>query len=319
MRLKPSFSVALSPSDTVSNCDGAAPRNRHTLMSEASTKGPDLPLRKPIGWADVVQTLWSIRGLSIDAARKRSLRRTWLRTFWMGRVDAASRRAEIAGFRVSYCTYRSLHHLFRELFVGQEYGWSLDTPRPRIVDCGSNIGMSVLYFKWMYPEAQITAFEPDPEAFACLEANVRDNKLSGVDLHRKAVAGQAGALDFFVDPGHPGSLQMSLNPGRQAREAHRVDAVVLSGFLDQPVDLLKLDVEGAEVDVIRELISSGAIRRVRRMAIEYHHHLDAGQDAFSVLLRMLEDAGFGYQLHARHCRPVEPRRFQDVLVFAYAK
>ena len=290
------------------------------MSTAAGQRGPDLPLRERLGFVHRVQALWRIGRLRLDAARKRRLRRDWVRVFFLGRVDAARRRAELAGFQVSYCTFRSLYHLYRELFLGEEYRWGLgDSPRPFIVDCGSNIGLSVLYFKWMMPGAAILAFEPDPVAFSCLEENVRQNGLADVALRREAVAGADGELDFYVDPKHPGSLLMSSDPQRKGLERQTVSAVRLSRFLDRPVDLLELDVEGAELDVVRDLIDSGAIRHVRRLAIEYHHHVHPERDDLSRMLALLEQAGYGYQLHAALPRPVEPGRFQDILLFAYAK
>jgi hypothetical protein len=103
-------------------------------------------------------------------------------------------------------------------------------------------------------------------------------------------------------------------------EAIRVPAVRLSRFVAQPVDFLKLDVEGSELPVLRDLVSSGTIGQIRQMVIEFHHHMSPGVDNLSECLSILEQHGFGYQLTAGQVyTPITRGQFQDVLVHAYRK
>jgi hypothetical protein len=75
-----------------------------------------------------------------------------------------------------------------------------------------------------------------------------------------------------------------------------------------------------ERQVIEDLVRSGSIDRVDRMAIEYHHHhLVSEQDGFGTFLGMLEDASFGYQVEARRTRRALGSAYQDVMVYAYRK
>jgi FkbM family methyltransferase len=69
-----------------------------------------------------------------------------------------------------------------------------------ILDCGANIGMATLFFKWLYPNARIDAFEPDPKTFQLLENNVKQNHLTNVATHNCALWDIDGKIDFFVDP-----------------------------------------------------------------------------------------------------------------------
>lgn len=55
------------------------------------------------------------------------------------------------------------------------------------------------------------------------------------------------------------------------------------------------------------------------MVIEYHHHIVRDLDIFSKLLRILEDAGFGYQIESNLQRPLISKQFQDILIYAYQK
>jgi FkbM family methyltransferase len=224
----------------------------------------------------------------------------------------------VLGFKVAHFSLKTLTQLFDEIFISGIYRFTADTPRPNIIDCGGNIGMSVLFFKKFYPDSTITVFEPDRETFATLEKNVALNNLENVTLHNKAVGDLDGTLYFYSDPHLAGSLLMStceeMIPNGKRVE---VESVRLSRFINGPVDLLKLDVEGAEQQVIEDLKETGTIRFVKQIFIEYHHHLRSGPDCFSRILADLETSGFRYQLYSNYQIPFGRDQIQNVIVYAY--
>jgi FkbM family methyltransferase len=228
--------------------------------------------------------------------------------------------ADVAGFRMRYLEAEWLRYLYCEVFAEREYWFATDAERPVILDCGSNIGMAILFFKALYPNSEITAFEAAPWACSALEETIRANGLRDVTLHNAALADVEGAVELFHDPSHPGSAVMSVFRDRMPGESVRVPSVRLSRYVTKPVDFLKLDVEGSELRVLRDLVSTGAIGRIRQMVIEFHHHLSPGVDNMSECLSLLEQSGFGYQLtSAQVYTPITPGQFQDVLVHAYRK
>ena len=79
------------------------------------------------------------------------------------------------GYKVNVFDYRSFAMLFLEVFMKEDYKVKLDREDPNIIDCGSNIGMSILYFKKEYPNAKIWGFEPLPENYNILEENIKQN------------------------------------------------------------------------------------------------------------------------------------------------
>jgi FkbM family methyltransferase len=227
--------------------------------------------------------------------------------------------ADVAGFRMRYLEAEWMRFLYREVFAEREYWFTTDNPRPVILDCGSNIGMAILFFKTLYPDAEITAFEPAPWACEAIEATIEANDLKGVALHNAALAECDGTLELFHDPEHPGSAVMSVFQDRMPGEAVRVPAVRLSRYVTRPVDFLKLDVEGSELAVLRDLEASGAITQIEQMVIEFHHHMSPQTDNMSECLGILERHGFGYQLTGQVYTPITRGQFQDVLVHAYRK
>jgi FkbM family methyltransferase len=237
-----------------------------------------------------------------------------------GRAKGASpQRTRVAGWCVQYWGTQFLSTLFGTKFVKLEYLFRADSPRPRIIDCGANIGMAILFFKTLYPDAEIVAFEPDPRTFDVLAANTRDNNLTAVTLHRAAVGSTDGTATFYQQPDVPGSALSSLVVVNAKTVSEVVPVVRLSRYIDAPVDFLKIDVEGSEIDVMRELQAAGKLTMVREMVIEYHHHLRAEEDALAELLAILERAHFGYQFQVVDDAPFGRGAYQSVMVHAYSK
>ena len=239
----------------------------------------------------------------------------------LDRLSDRDQPVQLMGFKVTYRGARQLRWLFQEIFVNADYYFEPDNPRPVIVDCGSNIGMSILFFKRLYPQSKIIAFEPDPQTFEALRANVRDNALSDVACHQIALGDFDGNIDLYqVEDERQSNLRTStLHERMPTKRKISVPVRKLSGFITADVDLLKLDVEGAEVKVLSDLLETGSLRRIKRMHIEYHHHIDRKRDDLSLTLRMLESAGFGYQFKTHQGSWPGEAEFQDISIYCYRK
>ena len=97
----------------------------------------------------------------------------------------------------------------------------------------------------MYPKAVIHAFEPDPELFELLKYNMASFSFSDVFLYNSAIWVDNVEVDFFSEGGFSGRICEQTGQSNEL-----VDGVRLRDFLDSRVDFLKLDIEGAEVEVI---------------------------------------------------------------------
>ena len=121
--------------------------------------------------------------------------------------------------------------------------------RPLIVDAGSNIGASILYFAQMFPAAHVVGFEPDADNFRLLVHNTRG---LDVDLRNAAVGARAGRTTL-VDPGM-GQWGYRTQPDPQGTCAQIsmtevVDGKIAEGF--SPF-FAKIDIEGGESDLFGE-------------------------------------------------------------------
>lgn len=127
-----------------------------------------------------------------------------------------------------------------------------------ILDIGSNIGTSILFFREQFPAAQIYGFEPHPETFRVLEKNV--DGLPGIQVFNYGL----GAANAEVSVPFDGADFSRFTPANIAggdwsgplsptacRIRHAGEVIEELGLSN--VDLIKIDCEGAEFDVLRAL------------------------------------------------------------------
>lgn len=221
----------------------------------------------------------------------------------------------LPAYKLHFFHYSIFLSLFEDLFLNEEYFVNLPH-NPTIIDLGSEVGMSVFYFKSIYPNARIQAYEPDPSSYSLLTRNCTENMLTKIDIHNVALSNSRGHAPFFIDPEVDGSLTMSLNSKRQKKRI-MVNVDRLSRLITRKVDLLKMDIEGAELEVLRDLSQSKKLQLIDMLIIEYHHHINIKENTLSHLLRLLEINKFGYQIKAHLSTPFSKRTYQDFLIFAY--
>ena len=199
---------------------------------------------------------------------------------------------EWKGANISFPDSSSFVFMYKELFVGNIYKFNCDSGSPLILDCGANIGMSVIYLKELFPKARIVAFEPERKIFQFLEKNTAAFGLKDVKLVNKAVWKEEGTIRFSNE-GADASRISSLQAADNFQSYYDVETVKLSSYMDEPVDLVKLDIEGAEVEVVREI--EPRLRNVRHLFIEYHSFEDSPQE-LDVILAILTRQGFHYYI-----------------------
>ena len=167
----------------------------------------------------------------------------------------------------------------------QSMRFRADRANPYILDCGANVGISVLYWKSLYPHARVVAFEPDPWAFSCLRDNCA--AFPDVELQQSAVWTMNGEMVFASDGADGGCLAV-YNEAKAPRVTAKVKTVRLRDLLTEPIDLLKIDIEGAEVDVLVDC--ADRLGHVQRLFVEYHS-FEGREQRLDELLRVLRDAG----------------------------
>jgi len=218
--------------------------------------------------------------------------------------------------------YSAMPILFQEVFLSGVYFFASSSPAPKIIDGGANIGVSIAYFKAIYPQCRIVAFEANDRTFALLAKTAERNGWKDVELHHLGLHRTEGELCFYDLNDVAGSLSSGFWQNVSADEAKRVSrvhTVPLSRYVDGRVDLLKLDVEGSEHAILEELEESGKLGLIDRIILEYHHHVQPCEDILGRFLSLLERGGFGYHLRAPLALPFGRAEVQNFMMYALQK
>lgn len=183
--------------------------------------------------------------------------------------------------------YRSweLMHAVDEIMGRELYRFQAATTAPRIIDCGANIGLSVLYFLKLYPQSRITAFEPDVRNFELLQRNLGAYSTEQLDLRPKAVWVHNGHVTFDARGGE--GSKISEETGQAVR------CTRLADLLHEPVDFLKMDIEGAEYTVLKDC--APRLDNVKHLFLEYHGQMRQSYE-LTEMLDLLKEKGFDYYI-----------------------
>ncbi len=178
----------------------------------------------------------------------------------------------------------------QEILMKGIYTFNPTSTNPIIIDCGANMGLSLLFFSMNYPTAIIYAFEPDETVLETLEKNIGTYMMTNVELFKKAVWNKNEILEFFTDKGMGGRLVNNY----ENQTPVKVEAVRLKDFIaDKHVDFLKMDIEGSEFVVIQDC--EPLLNQIDKIFIEYHSVYDEEQKLDELLL-ILKRNGFRYHL-----------------------
>ncbi|SFV56590.1 methyltransferase, FkbM family domain protein [hydrothermal vent metagenome] len=200
------------------------------------------------------------------------------------RVDGV----EFLSYRFDVPDLLSFIWQFKEHFVYEIYRFKSNTKTPTIYDCGANIGITSLYFKSIYPLAKIYAFEADPQIAKILQKNLSTNGIDDVDIIDAAVWIDDNGIKFAIEGADGGSIY---GDGKKIE----MRSVRLKEYLESEkhIDLLKIDIEGAEVEVLNDCKDS--LSNIDNIFIEYHSWSNKKQN-FSSILKILEESGFRYYI-----------------------
>lgn len=176
-------------------------------------------------------------------------------------------------FTITGTNHQELRGLIREVFKEHVYYFETDRPKPYIIDLGAHVGVATLYFSYIAPNAQIMAVEPNPKTFALLQQNLTENFVDNVTAIEAAVATRKGSQRFFMDKTtdqwySTSGFEKGAWNHRQESEEITVATMTLTELITHPVDLLKMDIEGAETEVL--LSTTDALRLINHLILEFH-------------------------------------------------
>lgn len=161
-----------------------------------------------------------------------------------------------------------------------------------VIDAGAFVGLYTLKAaKLVGPDGLVVAIEPQPEAYRLLRLNVSVNKLRNVRLLGACLASGWGFAELFVPPS---TINATLNPDYASLHGGclrrvRARTLPLDAVLGRfgTVDLLKMDIEGAELEVV-STSQNLRPRVVKRVVVEAHPPFTKPSE----IARLLEEKGY---------------------------
>lgn len=222
------------------------------------------------------------------ARKKRSNnfeRISWPKEKWIKhQEDKNVKKLKLNGLTIHYKRPYELLHSYKEIFNAEIYRFQSGKQSPLIFDCGSNIGLSVLYFKKIFPPSQIIAFEPDSNNFSILKRNIESNQLNNIQLNQAAVWINDEEISFKVNESEASHIL-------KADSCNKVKAIRLKTLLNAhpEIDFLKMDIEGAEAEVIEDC--KDVLHKVKNLFLEYHGKVNE-TDKLNQLLAIMKNNGF---------------------------
>ncbi|NQZ66454.1 MAG: FkbM family methyltransferase [Lentisphaeria bacterium] len=164
--------------------------------------------------------------------------------------------------------------IYWHIFKRKEYEFSIKKAPEFIIDAGANIGLAAIFFTHKFPNATIIALEPETENFDLLKKN--SEGYSNIIPLKAALWDSEGTLNLS-DPG-------SGNWGFRVSEDHNectidsTQSVTVKGLMEKydrsMIDILKLDIEGAEVEVLSS--SKSWLPYVETIIVELHDRFKPG-------------------------------------------
>jgi len=150
-----------------------------------------------------------------------------------------------------------------------------------IIDAGANVGYTAVWFAERYPKAQVIAIEPDTENFEILCANVaHESRIIPMLAAVTPKGAPRQRVVFGSEQGHPAGFRtLDIDDSAEAGEdTDAVDAVDIASLMErfdiEHLDLLKMDIEGAERAVFDDC--ADWIDRVEAIIVEVHDRLVPG-------------------------------------------
>ncbi len=177
-----------------------------------------------------------------------------------------------------------LHHAFYEQKALQRVAQYIP-PGAIVLDAGANIGNHTIFFAMMCAAREVHSFEVMRETFRLLERNVELNRLQNVKLHNLGLGARAGRADLaHFGQGNIGGASIESADAGGAYEIVTIDSFGLPAL-----DFLKIDVEGAHLDVL-----NGARETLARCRPRIWVELRANRDEREGGERLL--TGLGYRM-----------------------
>ena len=168
---------------------------------------------------------------------------------------------------------------FEEIFVHEQYDLSLNKSPKLIVDGGANVGYASVYFANKYPKAQVIAIEPEASNFEMLKQNAAS--YPNIKILQCGIWNKRTTLRI-ENPQDENNAFRVIESERAEGNGNFIEAITIQDILDSSgvdfIDILKLDIEGAEKEVFEDKNENTHmwLDRVGVLVVELHDRFRSG-------------------------------------------
>jgi FkbM family methyltransferase len=179
--------------------------------------------------------------------------------------------------------------IFDEVVIDNSYDLTKITFSPdTIIDCGAHVGLFTLIASNKYPSATLLAFEPATANCKLIDQLVSSNGLP-LKLVRKAVSDREGTATFYTHNSHSGTLGTAFSELTTSQTVETVDLLAVIRPMTDSKLLLKMDIEGEELNVLPSIIPF----LPNTTAIFFETH--GGQISWDTITTLLIEVGFSVE------------------------
>lgn len=181
-------------------------------------------------------------------------------------------------------------NVFSEMFLFKDYNYSLPFIPKTIVDAGANVGYASLWFYNQYPNSYIIAIEPEQSNFSLLKLNTKN--IPNISLYKKGLWSKSTTLEIINEEGSKYGFITKEVPNSKKG----IDTCTVMNLLEDfatkginEIDILKIDIEGAEKEVFSHDIKDW-LPRTKVIIIELHDDTTPG--CTEVVLNAMKEYNF---------------------------
>lgn len=195
------------------------------------------------------------------------------------------------GVKFSLRKHSSDLKVFRQIIINEEFINVVRLIKEHkikintIIDAGANIGLTTLYLKHHFEDAQVLCVEPDESNQAQLLKHTAWNKLENVELIKGGVWSHNGRLN--IDNTFRDGLEWSRRLKSVKNEEGNIPVYSIHHLLERKqwdfIDFLKMDIEGAEDTIFSESTDLSFLTKVKVITIEIHDMFEVGHRVVEVL------------------------------------
>ena len=211
--------------------------------------------------------------------------------YWNAKAKVFQKKVDGLTFMVRKNT--SDMRVIQEVFDLGSYSHVNLKPTDTVLDIGANIGAYTLYASRR--ARQVISYEPFMENFDMLKGNVEQNDVHNVKLCNMAVGGKARKTVVHAGGPNFGTVSLYASESTESMQETQVCSLeeVFSLHNLTKVDVLKLDVEGAEYEILME--NAHVLSKIDRIILEFHDYKDLGDHR--ELIKVLKEEGFVVEKH----------------------